>query len=273
MSRGLLDAADIDRISREIPTLSELQDMILHLSPDFLSMSFQPGSNVPIASVCLNEALHLLTGARYALHEVFAHSIWYLEKKDPPNQMAATFFGRFYADDAALRLYSAGEQYLVDALKIMLEIQQQDLKRHKDQTKVKSQNHERRQRKTSWLEILGDFLREQEATYPIADAVTRLTESQDWRATVDYRNRWVHEQPPTVKGLGIVHKRGRRWKLSTTEKGYTLGVGGGDVPEYSIHDLVGFIQPAMFHFSDTLTHVVKFYINLLNSHGISIAFS
>ena len=98
---------------------------------------------------------------------------------------------------------------------------------------------------------------------------------KEWCATIKYRNRWVHEQPPTVKGLGIVYKRKKnetRWKPLSTGKGYTLEVVGGDVPEYSIEELIGFIQPAMFQFTDTLTSVVNFYMKLLEDSG-SIRFN
>ena len=64
--------------------------------------------------------------------------------------------------------------------------------------------------------------------------------------------------------MGIVKKREKRWKLSPNG-GYTLGIGGGDEPEYSIEDLVGFIKPAMFQFKDTFTSVVRFYIGMLES--------
>ena len=81
-----------------------------------------------------------------------------------------------------------------------------------------------------------------------------------------YRNKWVHEQPPTVAGMGIVYKRGKRWK-PLPNGGYTLGIGGGDEPEYSPEDLVGFIKPVIFKFTDTFTSVVEFYTGLLKDAG------
>jgi hypothetical protein len=260
MSRGLLDESELRRISHDIPDLGKLQQMIGTISPDFISSAFPPESSVPESSVCIKEALHILAEARYALHEVFAHRIWYREKKEPPSEVASTFFGRFYADDAALRLYSAGEYYLANAIIMMLGITRRELRPYN-------------QRGKSRLHVIRCFLNVQKADHPLAKVVAKLADSKEWCATIKYRNRWVHEQPPTIKGLGIVYKRGRRWKVSSTGKERMLAVGGGDVPEYSIDDLVGFIQPAMFLFSDTLTCVVKFYIELLESQGISITFS
>jgi len=271
MSRGILDKTDVERISQEIPGLSELEGMVLSLTPDLLSTLFPHNSLVPLASVCFHDALHTLQEAKYALSEIFAHRIWYLEKKDPPNEAAATFFGRFYAADAVLRLYSAGEQFLIDAIKKMLEISEKQMAPYKTERRKEYKREGKDQRKVSKLEIVGDFLTAQGTVYPFTEAITSLTDLKEWKATIDYRNRWVHEQPPTVRGLGIVYKRGKRWKLSPKGE-YTLGIGGGDKPEYSVEDLVGFIKPALFQFTDTLTSVFKFYIDLLRSRGLTLTF-
>ena len=115
--------------------------------------------------------------------------------------------------------------------------------------------------------IVGNYLLKEKVGHPLTNAITKLLESNNSLETIKYRDKWVHEQPPTVKGLGIVYKRGRRWKPLLTGKGYTLGIGGGDKPEYSVDKLVKFIQPAMFKFTDTLASVVKFYTELLKDAG------
>jgi len=253
MSRGILDKTDAERISQETPELSELEGIVLSLTPDFLSISSRRDTDFPIASVCFHDALHTLQEATYALSEVFAHRIWYLEKKDHPDKMCATFFG-------ALRLYSAGE-HLANGIIMMLEITDEDLKPYK----VKGKQGKER---ISQQSVVGNYLRSQKMSHPITEAVNKLVDSKEWCTTINYRNRLVHEQPPTVKGLGIVYKREKRWKLSPKGE-YTLGIGGGDKPEYSVEELVKFIQSAMFQFTDTLTSVFKFYIGLLKSCGLT----
>lgn len=253
MSRGQLDKADVERISQETPDLSELEGMVLNLTPDFLSISSPWDSYVPIASACFHYALDMLQEARYALSEVFAHQIWYLEKKYPPDKMCAAFFGRFYASDVALRLYSAGE-HLANGIIMMLEIGDEELKPYR-----------RKEKRISQQSIVGNYLRERKISHPVTEAVIKLADSKEWRDTIKYRNRSVHEQPPTVKGLGIVYGRQRRWEPLSTGKGRTLRVGGGDKPEYSVEDLLGFIKPAMVQFIDTFTSVVEFYIKILNA--------
>lgn len=263
MSRGLLDDSDWEKICQKIPDLDNLQDMTNICFPDSLSIPFSPQSYVPIASVCLREAADTLLNARYALSEVFAHRMWYLDKTEPPDNISANSFGCYYADDAALRLYSAGE-HLANGIIMMLEITDEDLKPYK----VKGKQGKER---ISQQSVVGNYLRRQKVSHPITKAVTKLADSEDWQKTVDYRNRWVHEQPPTVKGLGPVYKRRIRWEPSPTGKGRKLR-GGGDKPEYSIDELLGFIQRAMFQFTDTLTSVFKFYIDLLRSRGLSLTF-
>ena len=84
---------------------------------------------------------------------------------------------------------------------------------------------------------------------------------------MDYRNRWVHEQPPTVAGMGIVFNRGKRWDTLPDGKCCLTIKGGGDKPEYSVEDLVEFIKPTTFKFTDTFISVVEFYMELLKDAG------
>lgn len=249
MSRGMLDDSDLEKYGQELPDLDNLQELVLQLpSPDFLSISLLPNKSYqswfPIASVCFSDAYHTLWCAHYALYEIIAHGIWYLRKKEPPNEAAAALFGRFYVDDIALRLYSAGE-HLANGIIMMLGIGDKDLKPYKE-------------RRTSQQSIVAYYLRKEKISHPITKAVIRLEGLKEWQATMDYRRKLVHKQPPTVKELGIVYKRKIRWELSPTGKEYILR-GGGDKPEYSVDELVEFIKPAIFQFTETLISVVEFY--------------
>ena len=257
MSRGLLDDETLLSISGQLPSIEDLQKTVLEFSPDLLSTNFKPDSLIPLAGVCLQDAVNTLSEARYALHEALAHRIWYLEKREPKNRFAAVFFGRFYTDDIALRLYSGGE-HLAKAIVNMLEIREQDLTPY-------------RRRRVSRLAILRNYLRKERPTSAVTVAVLGLTDSRLWLDTVKYRNAWVHSQPPLIKGLGIVYKRGQRWKLSDTGNSHVLGFGGGDEPEYSLDDLLEFMRPALFRFAETVNTIVQFYIELLKNHGFSLS--
>jgi hypothetical protein len=254
MSRFLLEDSTAASISRQLPSLESLQKLVSLFAKDLISIAFLPNpqSTIPIAAVCLQDTMDTLVEARYALYESFAHRIWYKEISNPPQEMAAVFFTRFYADDTALRLYSAGE-HLANAIIFMLEITEQQLTRY-------------RQTRTSQQSVVGHFLAAEEPNHPITQAIASLVQSEQWQDTVKYRNKWVHEQPPTVDGLGLVYNRSKRWRRSGT---LNILEGGGDKPDYSVDDILGFVKPALFLFTDTLTKVVEFYIELLKEQEIT----
>jgi hypothetical protein len=189
MSRGQLGDVVLAELSKKLPDLESLSETILTLSPVFVSMRFPPESTIPVAAVCLHDALNTLYEARYALHEVLAHRVWYLEKREPPDENAAVFFTRFYADDVALSLYAAGE-HLANAIVSMLEIEKRSLVPYA-------------KKRISKQVAVGKFLSNEHPHHAVAKAVRRLTESKEWLETINYRNTWVHSKPPIIKGRGI----------------------------------------------------------------------
>lgn len=256
MSRGTLDDSDWEQYGQELPDLEKLETLIYNLPPpDILSIylahnkSYQ--SWFPIAWACFKDAYEALWGSHYALYEVIAHDIWYLRKKDPPNEAAAALFGRFYAEDAAARLYSAGE-HLANGIIMMLEISDEDLKPYKG-------------KRISQQSVVGKYLCREKRENPVTEAVVKLAKSKEWQKTRQYRDDFVHNQPPTVKGLGIVYQRRIRWEPSPNGKGYILR-GGGDKPAYSVDELIEFIKPAMFTFVDTFITVAEYYKAVAESY-------
>lgn len=252
---SFIDKETYTQADQKLPDIDQLIKKIEHLAPDFISMKFEHDSNFPVAAACFRDIRTTLAETRYALLESLAHKTWYLEKTNPPNELAAVFFSRFYIDDAALRLYSAAE-HLAKAAVYILDI---------DDNKIKAN------RGGSRFVTIRKILLEEKPEHPITRAIDALYKSKEWKSTVKYRDSWVHQQPPIIKGLGVVYERERRWKRSETGKSYTLGVGsGGDKAQYSIDDLLGFICPAVSQFIDKLTIVVDFYIAELSKRGITI---
>jgi hypothetical protein len=258
MSRGKLDSATTALVSQQLPPIEELRRTASAFSPDIIAAQFGPDSTMPDAAVCLQDAVNTLAEARYALSEALAHKIWYLEKAEQKDEFAAVFFRRFYADDAALRLYSAGE-HLANAVTTMLEIEEKELKPHK-------------KGKTSRQAIVGCYLGTEKPNHPVTAAISILDKLPEWKNTRKYRGDWVHSQPALLKGTGIVYKRHkRRWQISLDGKHRELHFGGGDEPEYSIEDLLSYVQPALSKFAETCNTVVQFYVGLLQSHGITVS--
>lgn len=253
--RGSLYKEILLEISRKIPSLEDLQQTVLRLTPDLISIRFPPESTIPIASVCFHDTLSALEEANYALHEVFASRIWYLEKCNPPNEDMAIFLGKFYIDDVILRLYSAGE-HLAEGISNLLSLEEEKLKQLKG-------------KKTRQQIVVGNFLKTKMPSNPITQIILRLADSIEWQKTLDYRGKWVHNQPPLIKGFGIAYKREKRWQKTKSGKAVELGIGGGDIPNLSVDDLISFTSPSMLLFTEVFTEIVKLYIQLLEKNKIS----
>lgn len=219
-------------------------------------MGFPQGSNIPIAAVCLQDATSMLQEARYALLEAMAHIVWHREKCEPSNERGAVFFGKFYADDAALRIYAAGE-HLANAIVNMLEIK-------KEVHEFKKQKLAKKKNISSKQAIVGNYLIENDPSHEITEAILKLKESDEWRKTRKYRDDWVHGKPPIVKGMGIEYER--RNRLIVTPNSIRVSFGGGDAPQYSIDDLLGFVKPALFLLTEAVTKTVEYYAEFLNKN-------
>lgn len=247
-----IDKETYQSVNHDLPNIDGLKRQIGLLSPEFISAKFKSDSDFPIAAVCFQDASRILSESRYALLEAMAHKIWYLEKVTPKDEDNATFFTRYYLDDAALRLYSAAE-HLAKAVVFILDIKDEKLK----QTRTGS-------RFTSVRKIL----RETHPDHIITKNLDELYCSWEWKTTIKYRDDWVHSQPPIVDGTGMVFERKRRWFISGNVS--KMGLGAGDKPKYSVGDLLGFVKPALFQFTEKLARVVELYITELEKKGISI---
>lgn len=233
MGRGELSAAVLDRINGLLPDPGPRFDQILALSPDVLSIAFHQQSDIPEAAVCLLDALRTISAARYALFECHAHGTYYREVAEPRNEMTAMnaiWFEQYYIDDAAHRLYAAAE-HIANGLLRMLEISDNQLK-------------EFRKGVVSQRTAVGRLLLAQYPGLAISKSIETLVASAGWTAAMTYRRRLVHEQPPLVSGLGLVYRRGRRWR-PTPNRGLYLALGGGDQPEFETSALIATFTGAL----------------------------
>lgn len=247
MSRGLLGEKILEELAKQLPDIEQLSIDILTCTPESVSFRFRPDSTVPVAAVCLHDAFHTLADATYAYHEILAHRVWYLEKRETPIKETAIRFTRFYADDVAIRLYPAGE-HLANAIVHMLEVKQGSLIPYK-------------KKRISKQIIVWKYLKKEEPAHAITQAVKKLAQSKEWLATLNYRNDWVHGKPPIIKGLGIQYERRKRWEIS--DRYVKMSFGGGDEPKYSDEDLINMVRSALFVFAETLTDVTSWYRQLI----------
>lgn len=258
MSRGLLDEATLKAIAERLPRgVMTLMNTTLHLDPDEIAGIFARDSTVPIAATCLIDTARSLREVMHALHEAYAHRIWYLEKRPEPSPRAAAWFIRFYSDDVALRLYASAE-HLAAAIVAMLEIDPLRI------PKIK---------KTSRNCAVGGFLASQMSEHPITRAVSELQKCEAWGKTMQYRHRWVHDQPPLLEGTGIVWKRASLWEHRVDEAGKesnVLTIGVGSKPEMTVEYLFDLVEGALEKFVETTVTVTGFYVDLLARRGYTI---
>ena len=91
-----------------------------------------------------------------------------------------------------------------------------------------------------------------------------MKDSNDWKKTRDYRDAWVHNKPPIIKGLGINYERRNRLIVTAKTKGVTFG--SGDEADFTVDDLLGFMKPSLFLLTEALAQIVDYYIVFLNKN-------
>jgi hypothetical protein len=256
MSRGELTHDELKRVAAKLPDLSRASGLITPLAPDTIALAFSHDSDVPIAAVCLNDARQRTSEIALALHEYHAHRIWYREKKSPPEPMAATWTERFFLDDAALRIYGAW-QHLRMALRYMETIPRgwrAPFKRPRDDPR----SYE------------GLYLEHEQPNLSVTVKMCAFEKSPAWSFVVKYRNAWVHQQPPTIAGLGMVFTRRRRWEPLARGAGIRLTGGGSDPPEHTIDELHEAVDAAFRGYLEALEAAAQRYREILGTAGITV---
>ena len=243
-------------IEEKLPQLDFVVSAVLRLSPDLVSIKFSPNSSIPVASICFRDAVDLLCDVKFALFEAFAHKVWFENYEAESNRWVGIHFARFFADDSALRLYSAGE-HLAAGLINMLEISKKQLAKCGKQKRINLK-----------LARVAQHLWAERPDDEISKSLQRLITSKDWNATLEYRNKWVHNQPPLISGVGIVYERRNRWIVSDDAIAVTFG--GGDKPHHSVEELLGSVQRSTLLFSKVVREVVSLYVELLSRYGIQV---
>lgn len=208
---------------------------------------------MPIAAVCLQDATSSLAEARYALLEALAHLVWYRDKSDPPNEDLALYFGKFYADDIALRLYASAE-HLANAIINILDIK----------SKIADFKKSSKLGVSSQQAIVGKYLTKNLPTHEITKAVHSLRDSQNWKKTRDYRHNWVHNKPPIIRGLGVNYLRRNRLIVTANTMGVTFG--SGEEAAYTVDELLGFMKPSTYLLTDATSKVVEHFVTILNEN-------
>lgn len=256
MSRGLLTDEQLHSINAQLESVDDLRTTALSLAPDFLAMNFGPEVQVPISAVCFHDCTETLAQIRYALFEHFAHGLYYREVSAPPDPLVAIFFEKYYLDDAAFRLYAAAED-LANAIIFMLDVKDNQLAPYRKSNRVSQQG------------IVAAYLVKEHANQPLTEVLVDFGRSEEWIFTMNYRNRWVHEQPPTVAGLGIQYRRRQPWQSSKDGKQRFLAIGSGDEAELDVTALRRPILVAYQHLVGIVRTALQEYFQILEKNGIT----
>ncbi len=228
MTRGMLPDRELTQIEKELIPVIPLRERALAMAPDLISASFPATSEVPVAAVCFQDATRVLCECRTALYECYTHGIYYRQYKSPPQESTATSMEQFFLSDLALRLYPAGE-HLASAIIFALEITEADLARYKNG-------------RASIQLVVGNYLINEQPKSLVTQAIRKLAASREWKLAMKYRGEYVHDQPPSVEGLGIWYKRQPRWTRDPSAKKMTLALGSGDKPDYSTERVREFLE-------------------------------
>lgn len=252
MDRGRLDKETARNIDESLPSVRDFRIITLDFNPALISIGFPPKSKIPIAAACLQDATLFLQEVRYALLESLAYIFWYREKAEPLNEKRAIFFGKFYADDTTLRMFTVKE-HLTNAVINMLDISEQELKNLKQTI-----------RNVDDLTRIGKDLKNKSPNHPLINPIFKLIDSEDWKKTRKYRNDWVHNKPPMIKGSGVNYKRKNRLIVTSNFIGVTFGQ--GDEAELSIDELLAFIKSAFLLLVESTAEIIDYFIEYLNKN-------
>ena len=228
MSGFILDEKTKVLINTKLLSISEIQKRLIDFDPEIISLNINPESNIPVSLVCINDCCNTLVNTRYALYELYAHLYWYAKLSPNPSNYLALFYSRFFADDVSLRLYSSGE-HLANAIENMLDIDSNVVKKCKGKSKQIR---------------IGKYLIVNYHDFSITESLKSLSKNKSWIKTINYRNNWVHNQPPLIAGMGIQYKRKIRWEFNESTKYYNLNLLSPDKPDFKIDEVIEFLTEA-----------------------------
>jgi hypothetical protein len=257
MLRGPIKDNERAAIHAMLPDLDALLRAGGRCNPEWDSMVFHDAPGIPVAGVCLRDAISILGACRFALYEAYAHRTWHLRggQADDRSQLRAAWAARFFGDDAVLRLYAVGE-HLASAITYALSIDAVSLKSY-------------RERRTSQQAVVGKYLAREHPNHPLTAATTSLSHSPAWLWTQEYRNKWVHEQPPGMEGLGIHFHRRPRWIENPAQGSKHLNVTiSGDPPDCTGDELLTNATGALADVVAATKAIWEYYRQLLEDRGM-----
>lgn len=245
-------------INNLLPNAVNIKSKLLTVPPSIVAIKSGPNRNLDLALICLLDASDVACDVVYALGMSLSYLAWYREEApNAPLEMDAAIRGRYYIDDAAIRLYTASE-HVANFIINFVEISSSELDSFRKKNRI------------SDSVTVGKYMVEKYPDHRITHSINQLMINNDWVGTLQYRNDWVHKQPPPIKDTGIVYERKSRW----TKEGntYIVGFGGGDPPKHSVDSLSQMILSGAHSFINLLAELSELLIVEIEKLGIEIDF-
>jgi hypothetical protein len=266
--RGQLPAKIIEDIDKQLPRLDELWLLVTLNSIKINMADLKNNTLLHVALVCLEDACHLYNHIRVSLFEAIACKCWYMEfseKQTEDKEITAISSSKYYLDYASLLLYATAED-LADFIIYFLNI-------NKDLEEFVNQNKALFEKKNvnSKAGKAGIFLEQKRPDHELTKIIQRLHSDNNWQKALNYRNRWVNEKPPIIKGLGIDQNRKNRIIKNGNKK--SIGIGGGSRHDFTINELHDFINKAAGSFAECINSIIEFVIRKREESGDKFDFN
>lgn len=254
--RGDLSKKKLEEINNKLPIIDDRLWLATSQGPGVDINDLGKKGTLGVALVCLGDAVNRFSDTRVSLFEAFACLIWYREESPKaPLEIEAINFAKFYADYATLLLYAIGEDiadFVINYLGIS-----KDLKQFLNDPKI--QRIMENKKVSSNAAKVGIYMKENLSENDITKIILDLKNDQNWKKSLDYRNEWVHEKPPIIRGLSIEYNRQSRVKKS--KKGeLSISFGGGSKPKYAIEELLDIILSAIEAVAKALSSLLEIVI-------------
>jgi len=175
------------KLRTNLPDIDSVLDYLELIPLDSVALQSRSNANVYISIICLQEACFVVEETIFALEEAQSNLVWYRKyHPDAPVEYLARFYGKYYADDIALRLHSAAE-HAANFIVHFLEISGTDLKQF------------RKKENTTQAARVGNYMTKQMPKHPVTTMLQELMRNPSWNNAISYRNDWVHNQPQLIE--------------------------------------------------------------------------
>lgn len=251
--RGSLSEQKLEEISARLPALDARFPFATFPGLMVDHYDLMHAGHLGTSLACLSDAGYRLQEMRLGLHESYACLAWYREEAPQHTEFEAVLTSKFYVDHIALLLYAAAEDIAAFVVSFL----------ECENDFINFAQGMRNTKVTSNAAKVGMFMSKRFAGHDITNIILTLHQTPQWDQALEYRNRWVHEQPPLVDGLGIQFNRVSR----ISPDGTSISFGGGALPEYTVDQLLEIMHQATIAVASCFSRLLDIVIQRREALG------